>query len=138
MDADVDHVISLGPLDEALADRQQRRGAHRRLFRDMVKGELEVGPLTWLRRRALVKFAKRLNIDRFEAQLLIRGVEYEGAMIPPAAMPSAQVEDSPWWVPSDDESVTEDGAATIIRTVVMFLFVALSCQLLRLLGVAPF
>lgn len=131
MDSEIEYVLSLAPLDEALANRHQRRGAHRRLFRDMVKGEMEVGPLTWLRRRALVKFAKRLDIDRFEAQLLIRGVEYEGAVIPPAAMPSAQ--ETP-----DDDMATQRSRAAINRMIVMFLLVALNYAVLRFMGVTPF
>ncbi|HKQ46970.1 MAG TPA: hypothetical protein VJZ71_02745 [Phycisphaerae bacterium] len=131
MDAEVDQLLSLAPLDEALADRQQRRGAHRRLFRDMVKGEMEVGPLTWLRRRALVKFAERLDIDRFEAELLIRGVEYEGALIPLAAMPSAQT------TPEDDIA-TQRRTAAVIRMIVMLLLVVVNYGVLRLMGIAPF
>lgn len=131
MDPEVEHVLSLAPLDEALANRQQRRGAHRRLFRDMVEGEMEVGPLTWLRRRALVKFAERLDIDRFEAQLLIRGVEYEGVMIPPAAMLSAHA-------PPDDDTVPQWRTAAVMRMIVMLLLVALNYVVLRSMGVKPF
>lgn len=130
MDGEVEQILSLAPLDEALADRQQRRGAHRRLFREMVKGELESGPLTWLRRRALVKFAERLDIDCFEAQLLIRGVEYEGAMIPAAAMPSAQAQ--------ADDDASHRRSAAVIRIIAMLLLVALNYLLLRFLGVVPF
>lgn len=131
MDGEVKQVLSLAPLDEALVNRHQRRGAHRRLFREMIQGELEVGPLTWLRRRALVKFAGRLDIDRFEAELLIRGVEYEGALIPPAAMPSAQM------LPEDD-TVSQRRTAATMRMIVMFLLVALNYVILRSFGANPF
>ena len=131
MDAETEQLLSIAPLDDALADRRQRRGAHRRLFRDMVKGELEVGPLTWLRRRALVKFAERLDIDRVEAHLLIRGVEYEGAMIPPAAMPSTQAT-------PDNDTATQKSSAAVIRMIVMLLLVGLYYLALRFAGVVPF
>ena len=131
MDSEVDQLLSLAPLDEALADRQQRRAAHRRIFRDMIKGELEAGPLTWLRRRALVKFARSLDIDRPEAELLIRGVEYEGAMIPPVAMPSAQL-------PLDDHDPAQARAMGAIRLIILLLSIAMSFQLLRLVGLSPF
>lgn len=131
MDADVEEVLGLVPLDDALADRRLRRGAHRRLFREMVHGELEASSLTWLRRRALVKFAARLEIDRFEAELLIRGVEYEEAMIPPAAAafsPSM----------SDVDETTPRAMAAIYRSIVILILIAMNCALLRLGGVLPF
>ena len=130
MNADGEYVLSHVPLDEALADRQQRRGANRRLFREMVKGELEVGPLTWLRRRALVKFAQRLDIDRFEAQLLIRGVEYEGALIPPAVM-------SPTQAPSNEDSASQQRTAALMRMMVLVLLVVLNYLILRSIGIIP-
>lgn len=74
-------------LDRALSGGE--RGAeitHRRLFREMVKGEIEDRPLSWSRRRALVRFAVRLGIDLFEARLVIRAVEYECGHVAPAAM----------------------------------------------------
>ncbi len=130
MDKEIEQVLALVPLDGALADRRTRRAAHRRLFRDMIKGELEVGPLTWLRRRALVKFAERLEIDRFEAQLLIRGVEYEGALIPPAGMPSSRA-------PVDTDAATQRSTAAIVRWIVILLLVVMNYLLLRRGGVPP-
>lgn len=55
---------------------QQKRAAHRRLFHEMVKGELEAGALTSSRRRGLVRFARRLGIQPPEARLIIRAIEY--------------------------------------------------------------
>jgi hypothetical protein len=51
--------------------------SYRRLFREMVKGELEAGPLSASRRRELVRFAGRLKLRKPDARLLIRAVEYE-------------------------------------------------------------
>jgi hypothetical protein len=77
-------------LDRALrGGRTAGRIDRRRCFRQMVKGEIEDQPLTWLRRRALVQFAARLQIDAFEARLLIRAVEYECGHVEPAAMDDA-------------------------------------------------
>lgn len=66
------------------------RSRNRRLFREMVRMEIENRPLGWLRRRALVRFAGRLRLDPFEARLIVRAVEYECGHTPPAAM--AEVE----------------------------------------------
>ena len=59
MDGDLEQILSLAPLDEALADRQLRQAptAPPPVSRD---GQGGVGgrPLSWIRRRALrVKFA---------------------------------------------------------------------------------
>ncbi len=73
------------PLDSILAgsrsSQEMKRIASRRLFREMVKGETENGPLSFLRRRALVRFASRLSIGPDEARLIIRGVEFECGLI---------------------------------------------------------
>lgn len=58
----------------------------RRLFREMVKGEIEHRPLSWSRRRALARFAEPMGIDLFEARLIIRAIEYECGHVAPAAM----------------------------------------------------
>lgn len=54
-----------------------KKSAHRRLFREMIRGELEIGPLSAGRRRSLIRFAKRLGILADEARLIVRAVEYE-------------------------------------------------------------
>ncbi len=54
-----------------------RRASYRRLFREMIKLEIGDRRAGRLRRRALVRFARRLGISDFEARLLIRAVEYE-------------------------------------------------------------
>jgi hypothetical protein len=128
---EIDDIVSLVPLDEALADRQQRRAAHRRIFRDMVKGELETCALSWWRRRDLVKFAASLGIDRYEALLLIRGVEYEEAMIPPAAMPSTQASGT-------DDLGGETRSAAVHPLIVILVLAVLNSLILRMMGVVPF
>lgn len=66
--------------DSALAGAgsspRHKRAAHRRLFHEMVRGELEAGALSLGRRRALVRFARRLGIKPQEAKLIIRAIEY--------------------------------------------------------------
>ena len=75
-------------LDHRLPAATRRiKATHRRVFRQMVKQEIEDQPLNWFRRRALIRFAeKKLQIDSFEARLIIRGVEYECGHVAPAAM----------------------------------------------------
>jgi hypothetical protein len=124
MDTEVEEVPALVPLDKALADRQKRRAAHRRMFREMIHGELDAGPLTWLRRRALVKFAERLEIEEFEARLLIRGVEYEGAVIPEAAMPSSQAA-------AEASHAGAQALASIVRWLVLLLTIAITYWVVR-------
>ena len=110
----------------------------------MVKGELEAGPLSWMRRRALVKFAQRVEIDPFEARLLIRSVEFEGAVVPPTMMPFVQLQDPKftrrggWRAPTDDDVVSLRNKAAVVRTIIMFLLVFLNYLLLRFMGVALF
>ncbi len=82
-------------LDRHLPPREQRmRAMSRRVFREMVKDEICDRPLGWRRRRQYLAYAARLNIDPFEARLLIRGVEYECGHVKPAAMenPRAAIE----------------------------------------------
>ncbi len=62
------------------------RNLNRRLFREMIKTDIEDRPLNWLRRHAFVRFAARIGIDPFEAKLIIRAVEYECGHAAPAAM----------------------------------------------------
>jgi len=58
-----------------------RRGAVRRIFREMVKEELASGPLSKSTRRELVSFASTAGLDAYEARLTIRAVEYELGMV---------------------------------------------------------
>lgn len=57
-----------------------RRNAVRRIFRDMVKGELESGPLSKGKRRELVEFAVTAGLTSHEARLTVRAVEFELGM----------------------------------------------------------
>lgn len=70
----------------AAAGARSTRVGHRRVFREMVKGEIEDKPLRWHQRRALVRFGESLGLDSFEARLIIRAVEYECGHVSPAAM----------------------------------------------------
>ena len=72
------NISGSGPIETETA-------RNRRLFREMVKGEKEANMLTPRRRRSLVAFARRLKIDKDEARLLIRGVEYECGLDEPPA-----------------------------------------------------
>ena len=67
------------------ADRSAR-AMNRRIFREMVKTQIEDRPLSRHRRRALVRFGRKLKMDSFETRLIIRGVEYECGHVAPAAM----------------------------------------------------
>lgn len=66
------------------------KAANLRIFREMIKHDVQNRPLGWRRRREFVRFAQRLDIDPFHARLLIRAVEYECGHAVPAAM--AEVE----------------------------------------------
>lgn len=70
--------------DPEVVQRVQRRAANRRIFREMVKGEINDGRLTHRRRRELIQFAAGLEIDDYEARLLLRAVEYECCVAGPA------------------------------------------------------
>ncbi len=92
-------------LDQHLPEEQRRRCAlHRRIFREMIRLEAESAPLTRKGGRELVGFAKRLDIDVFEARLMIRAVEYECGHVPRAKMADIDtpanldyvVEPEPW------------------------------------------
>lgn len=67
---------------------QATRAENRRIFHEMVRGELEDRPLTWPRRRALAQFAQSLGMDAAEARLIIRAVEFDQGHTAPPAKPS--------------------------------------------------
>lgn len=71
------NVISNAPDSPAHAPAGPAPVNYRRIFREMVKGETEDGPLTPFQRRQLVRFARRLNIPRRDARLMVRAIEYE-------------------------------------------------------------
>lgn len=74
-------------LDYHLPEEQrQQRAMHRRIFREMIRLEAESAPVTRKVGRDLVRFAQRLDIDAFEARLMIRAVEYECGHVPRAKM----------------------------------------------------
>ncbi|MCG8405996.1 MAG: hypothetical protein MI923_12440 [Phycisphaerales bacterium] len=92
MEEERPHEVFESGLDHRLPPAERRtKAAHRRIFRQMVKQEIENRPLNWLRRRALIRFAeKKLRMDAFEARLIIRGVEYECGHVAPAAMANVE------------------------------------------------
>ena len=49
--------------------------AGREILKKMVEAEVAERPLSWWRRRELVKFAIHLGLDSYEAGLLIRAAE---------------------------------------------------------------
>jgi hypothetical protein len=71
----------------------------------MVKMQMEDAPLRWSQRRDLVKFARKLGIDAFEAKLLIRAVEYELGLVPPAAMDDRRTDVDLKLVAAGDDSI---------------------------------
>lgn len=78
-------------LDHKLAPQLRRaRALNRKLFREMVKEQIADCPVTPSKRRALVRFAEKLQLDTFEARLIIRAVEYECGHVAPAAMAEIQ------------------------------------------------
>ena len=58
----------------------------RQVFSEMAKGEIEDRPLSWGRRRRLIRYGTSLGMDAFEARLLIRAIEYASGHVMPAAM----------------------------------------------------
>ena len=101
----------------------------RRIFREMVKGEIEDRPLGLRQRRSLVRFGRRLGIDSFEARLIVRAVEYECGHVPPAAMEDAET-------PVQAEYVIQEEPRTDSFRFAMLL---LACVLLVLvlIGLSP-
>jgi hypothetical protein len=71
--------------DLAVREKIQSRAFHRRIFREMVKGEIGNGRLSWRQQKDLIQFAGSLGIDTYEAHLLLRAVEYECCISGPAA-----------------------------------------------------
>jgi hypothetical protein len=54
---------------------REQRMAGREILKKMVEAEIAERPLSWWRRRSLVKFATHLGLDAYEAGLLIRSAE---------------------------------------------------------------
>lgn len=98
------------PIDMQLDDPARRstrvdRTIARQLFREMITMQIDAGPLPGTRRRELVRFARRLGIDTFEAKLIIRAVEYECGVAAPAAMDDRETPADKRLVTADDESL---------------------------------
>ena len=80
------------------------RAFSKQMFREMIKMQIDDGPLPWSRRRELVRFASRLGIDAFEAKLIIRAVEYECGVAAPAALDDRESPADTHLVTAADES----------------------------------
>ena len=53
------------------------RNERRAIFKQMVSQELRSGPLAYARRRRLIRYAKMLQIEPFDANLAIAEAQYE-------------------------------------------------------------
>ena len=73
------------PEDQAVRERIQTRAFNRRVFREMVRGEIGNGRLSRRQQKDLIQFAGTLGIDTYEAHLLLRAVEYESCINGPSA-----------------------------------------------------
>ena len=81
------------------------RSFNRRLFSEITKMQIVDAPLGWSRRRELVRFARKLGIDAFEAKLLIRAVEYELGLTRPAVMDDRRTDADTRLVAVDEDSI---------------------------------
>jgi len=66
-------------------EQRRQRAMYRQIFRAMAVEQVQERPLTWWRRRKLVRFARCLGIAPFEARLILRAVEYACGHVRPAA-----------------------------------------------------
>ncbi len=61
---------------EKAAEARASRVTARSVLAEMVRQDAAEKPLTWRRRKAMVRFAEKLGLDAYEAQLLIRAAEF--------------------------------------------------------------
>ncbi len=104
-----------------LSFRRGQRVANRQVFREMVRAECEHHPIGFFRRRALVRFAQRLDIEAYEARLTIMAVEYECRR--GQGLPNDSTE-------GPDEH-SDAGMESAVRFVVVFLAVVANVLLFR-------
>lgn len=97
---------------------------YRRIFRDMVIAETQSGPLSAARRRGLIRFARRMELTRAEARLLIRGVEYERGQVPIEEIHKLMhgATRHRRWLPVDVDAVLRIGLALLIVLLNVFVF----------------
>jgi hypothetical protein len=67
---------------QQLEQSRQSRVTARRVLAQIVREEAGERGLGWRRRRAIIRYAQRLGIDAYEARLLVRAAEYDGARPP--------------------------------------------------------
>jgi hypothetical protein len=114
-DDPIEQSQTASPPRPARLDRQFGK----QLFREMIKLQIEDGPLRWSQRRELVKFARRLGIDTFEARLIIRAVEYECGVAAPAGLDDRQSIADTRFVSTSDASLTSLARPLLIPITVM-------------------
>ncbi len=84
--------------EEASHRAQFTQAERRKIFQQMVVGELEAGVLRYSRRRALLRYAETIGIQSFDASLLIAEAQYRARQLDPieldtrATIPMPQVE----------------------------------------------
>ncbi|MCB9858518.1 MAG: hypothetical protein H6818_22805 [Phycisphaerales bacterium] len=117
------------PIDMPFDDPARRsspvdRSIARQLFREMIAMQVDDGPLPGARRRELVRFARRLGIDTFEAKVMIRAVEYDCGVAAPAALDDRKSPADTRLVSTEDESLGAF-APTLIAPVALLIVVML-------------
>lgn len=93
------------PVDPAVRAPKLDRAFSRQLFREMIKMQIDEGPLRRGQRRDLIRFARRMNLDTFEARLIIRAVEYECGVAAPAELDDRETTAETRWVIPVEESL---------------------------------
>jgi hypothetical protein len=84
------------------------------VFSEMVKGEIEDRPLSWGRRRRLIRYGRSLGIDVFEARLLVRAIEYASGHVMPAAMADVETPVERAYLGESQGAGTSPGAVAIL------------------------
>ena len=113
------------PNDPAASPRALDRAFSKQLFREMIIMQIDDGPLRRSQRRDLVRFARRMGIDTFEARLIIRAVEYECGVAAPAAFDDRETPAAQQLVVQLDESL-QANARLLIRPVAVLVVLMLA------------
>ena len=75
----------------------------RDIFRRMVRDEIGVSPLTYSRRRLLIRYAGQIGIDDFEANLLIAQAQHEAGQLDLSSVGHYPDDEVPFDTPVDLE-----------------------------------